>query len=286
VPKFVDSGIFDKISWEPADVIVSSGPKQGTNWLLNIVHQLRMSGDDSFEDILSACLWLEVLSYPDESYDQRLQKIESHKKKYSFRIFKTHDCPTLLPFHDTIKYIIPVRNGKDTLISDYYFSQKKTSEFFELWNGRESKPLPFASYFKRYVKRGYYWEFLNSWWQYRHHKNVFMIHFNDLKKDPEKNIRKIASFLDIEVPEDRWPIVLKYCSFEWMKGNAHKFEAPEFMGTGKMIKDGGMIRNGAIGEHQNLFSDTDNYVWEKSHHKKFSDDLQREWSDHGDKKLP
>jgi aryl sulfotransferase len=36
------------------------------------------------------------------------------------------------------------------------------------------------------------------------------------------NIRRIADFLEIPVNESRWPAILEYCSFDWMKRNATK----------------------------------------------------------------
>ncbi|MFO7886488.1 MAG: sulfotransferase domain-containing protein [Desulfobacteraceae bacterium] len=282
-PAYVDTSILRKISWEPTDIVVAAGPKQGTNWMLNIVHQLRMLGDDAFEDILIACIWMEVVAFPGESVEERIRRIEAHKQKYSFRIFKTHESPPILPFKDTVKYIIPVRNGKDSLISDYYFSRKRTDEFIKLWNLKKKKPESLSAYVKKYIKLRYYWDFINNWWPYRHHENTLMLHFNDLKKNSEKNIRKIAEFLNIQVPEDRWPYIFKYCSFEWMKENSIKFEAPDLLKGKKMIKDGGMIRKGLIGDHNNLFSKNDHKIWERAHKKYFRDEIQREWTDNGGK---
>lgn len=39
---------------------------------------------------------------------------------------------------------------------------------------------------------------------------------------PPADIRRIASFLDIPIDETRWPAILEYCSFDWMKKNAAK----------------------------------------------------------------
>ena len=35
-------------------------------------------------------------------------------------------------------------------------------------------------------------------------------------------IRKIATFLEIDINDENWPSILEYCSFEWMKQNATK----------------------------------------------------------------
>ena len=276
-----DPGILKDFPWKSTDVVISSGAKQGTNWTLNIAHQLRMLGDNTFSDILTVCLWVEFLSHPKETRRERLERAEKHNEIFPFRIFKTHEAPPVLPFHEERKYIIPIRNGKDTLVSDYYFSQSRTDEFNRIWGADTTRIEPFSSYLKRYIKDGAYWRFINSWWKYRHHDNVFFVHFNDLKKNPEKNIRQIAVFLNIQIPDERWPAIFEYCSFDWMKKHSVKFESPHFTKAAKMIKDGGMIRKGMIGEHRNLFTDHDNQAWNRSHRKYFPDRQQREWTDAG-----
>jgi aryl sulfotransferase len=51
---------------------------------------------------------------------------------------------------------------------------------------------------------------------------VKFIHFANLKHDMAREIRAIATFLDIPIKESRWEAILKHCSFEWMKKNATK----------------------------------------------------------------
>jgi aryl sulfotransferase len=35
-------------------------------------------------------------------------------------------------------------------------------------------------------------------------------------------MRRIAAFLDVPVDEARWPKIVEYCSFDWMKSHATK----------------------------------------------------------------
>jgi aryl sulfotransferase len=35
-------------------------------------------------------------------------------------------------------------------------------------------------------------------------------------------MRRIAKFLDIPIDEQRWPKIVEYCTFDWMKRNAVK----------------------------------------------------------------
>ena len=49
-----------------------------------------------------------------------------------------------------------------------------------------------------------------------------LVHFNDLKRDMPGEMRRIAGFLDIPIDESRWPQIVEYCSFGWMKQHASK----------------------------------------------------------------
>jgi aryl sulfotransferase len=42
-------------------------------------------------------------------------------------------------------------------------------------------------------------------------------HFNDLKTDLGGEMRRVARFLDIELPESKWPAVIERCTFEAMR---------------------------------------------------------------------
>lgn len=48
------------------------------------------------------------------------------------------------------------------------------------------------------------------------------LHFADLKRDLSGEMRHIAKFLDVEIAESRWPEIMEYCTFDWMKRNAQK----------------------------------------------------------------
>ena len=87
-----------------------------------------------------------------------------------------------------------------------------------------------------------FWENIRTWWDYRHLPNVMLIHFADLKREPERMIRDIAAFLEIEAAEESWPAILDHCSFDYMKRHAEKVVplggAPWEGGAGTFINKG------------------------------------------------
>jgi aryl sulfotransferase len=70
-----------------------------------------------------------------------------------------------------------------------------------------------------------YWSHLHhakTWWEFRHLPNIRFVHYNDLRRDLEGEMRKLADYLEIEVPEERWPAVVNACRFETVKANPEK----------------------------------------------------------------
>jgi aryl sulfotransferase len=85
-----------------------------------------------------------------------------------------------------------------------------------------------------------------AWWPLRNEANVLLVHYADLKHEPEATIRRIAQFLDFDVDDTRWPAILEYTSFSWMKAHEDKFEL-RHVGDIPPLDPGGMIRKGQVG---------------------------------------
>jgi len=47
--------------------------------------------------------------------------------------------------------------------------------------------------------------------------------YSDLRTDLEGEVRRIARFLEIEVPDDAWPAIVRNCSFAEMKAKGRVF---------------------------------------------------------------
>jgi aryl sulfotransferase len=62
----------------------------------------------------------------------------------------------------------------------------------------------------------------STWWEYRHLPNVKLVHYADLLQDLDGQMRDIADFLRIDVPDTRWPAVVQACRFETVKKDPEK----------------------------------------------------------------
>jgi len=65
-----------------------------------------------------------------------------------------------------------------------------------------------------------YLEIIGEWWERCNEPNVLLAHFHDLKVDLEAEMRRVAAFLGIEIPESTWPALIERCTFEGMKSRS------------------------------------------------------------------
>ena len=73
-----------------------------------------------------------------------------------------------------------------------------------------------------------------------------LVHYADLKREPESSIGRIAEFLGFDVTETQWPSILEYTSFPWMKTHEDKFELRSVSEV-QILDPGAMIRKGQTG---------------------------------------
>lgn len=254
-PPWITDEIQQRIAWRQGDVVVSVPPKSGTTWTMNIVHQLRAAGDPDLRDLYLEVPWLEFVPSPTSRIDDLVATFDAmpdHRR----RAFKTHAPPGMLPYQapgvgPDVRYVVVVRNPDEALASFRPFIAAHADAWFDLWQVPRDALVgeDFAGYFAGMGSQALapmVFGFVAGWWPYRHAPNVLFLHFADLKRDHDGSIRRIADFLGFEVPEDRWPAVLEYTSFPWMKAHEDRFELREAAGV-PVLDPGAMIRKGKVG---------------------------------------
>ena len=61
---------------------------------------------------------------------------------------------------------------------------------------------------------------LATFWEVREQPNVVLVHYADLQRDLEGEMRRIAERLDIEIDEDRFPDLVAAAGFDTMRARA------------------------------------------------------------------
>jgi len=244
------------IAWRDGDIVISVPAKSGTTWTMNIVYQLLTGGTQDFTGVYDEVPWIEFLESPTYTPDDVHARLAAmpHDRP---RAFKTHSAPPDVPFlkkgsGKDLKYLVIARNPEEALVSFKPFLEQHSDAWYDLWGvPRAAVTRPdFQSFYDEVVTpggmQGMFFGFMAAWWPLRHEPNVLFLHYADMKKDHEGSIRKIAKFLGISPPADRWPAILEYTGFPWMKANEHKFEAGSTSAI-PPLNPGAMMRKGKLG---------------------------------------
>lgn len=223
-----DSTVWDDLPLRDDDIVVGTYAKSGTTWTQQIVGQLIFQGDPEVR-VADLSPWVDLRVPPREV---KLPMLEAQTHR---RFLKTHLPVDALRFSPQAKYLYIGRDGRDVLWSLYHHHASANQLWYDVLNdtpGRVGPPIgPPDPDIRRYwhawlEEDGYpfwsFWENVRSWWEVRDLPNVRLVHFANLKRDLPGEIRRIADFLEIDVPASRWDDILLHCSFDWMKANAAK----------------------------------------------------------------
>jgi len=238
--------LWDEIDHRPGDIIVDTYAKCGTTWTQNIIYQLLTNGDKNGElkNIHVEAPWIDLAPTPIfKSREDKISFVKAIPNRKEKRCLKSHLDLCTLPYYPEAKYIYVVRDPRDVAVSLWNHLTALTQEFkdnarivlddsYEKWAAGwlvGQRDIPGFPPFPVHVK---------SYWNFRHLPNLLLLHFNDLKTDLLGNLKKIASFTGIEVPESSWPAIVEHCSFEWMKKNETMFEPPLIMESSRFIHKG------------------------------------------------
>ena len=231
---FFDSRRWEEIAHRPGDIVISTSMKAGTTWMQGIVRNvLWPSGDLHGGSVESP--WVEARWIRIEEIKETLASQE-HR-----RFIKTHLPADGLLLHDEVLYIVVARDGRDVFMSTVNHWDKLRDDFSDWVNELAAvdgvAPLPkydgdLHRFFDSWISQGSFpWQgdgapwwshfhHIATWWELRDRENVLLVHYNDLLADLETEMRRVASFCDIDVPEDMWPAVAERCTFAEMRSRA------------------------------------------------------------------
>ena len=136
------------------------------------------------------------------------------------RFIKTHLPLDGLSYDPGTQYIVVGRDARDVFMSLLNHWGNHTDAFYESMNGvagRVGEVFPRYSGNVRAIwtdwmtkgwfdweTEGYpYWGHMHhcmTWWKYRHLSNIKLVHYSDLLADLETQMREIAEYLGIQIP--------------------------------------------------------------------------------------
>ena len=232
------------------DVFVATFAKSGTNWMMQIAHQLAFHGEGEFEHIHCVVPWPDTkIMGPLSKYaipieDPSVWQASPEQK----RVIKSHFDWEFLPYSEQAKYILVIRDPKDVFVSSYHFFVK---------NGpldpmiRSVDDLLHLFLSDNFPLGGSWAANTAGYWAERHRPNVMVVSFKAMKGDLRGTVNNVADFLDIDVANDVINRVCEKSSFDYMKRIDEKFA------MWKMIPwrdPGAMVRTGKQGGSSELLT--------------------------------
>ena len=213
------------------DIIVTTPPKCGTTWT-QMCCLVLLHGADFREPLSRVSPWIDQTITPVEDVHALLDAQE-HR-----RVIKTHTPLDGLPFDPHVTYIGVGRDPRDVSLSSRdHFGNMDMARVLEtkaaagLLAERAGSPppppgTPLDEVFQWWLSidelaglKGLV-NHQQSLWDRRHEPNVLLLHYADMKRDVEGEMRRLAAALDIDVPEEQWPALVAAVTLDAMRDRA------------------------------------------------------------------
>jgi hypothetical protein len=263
-----DNTRWDAFTFRPGDIVISTPAKAGTTWMQMICVLLVLQTPELPQPLGEISPWLEM---PTRSIDDIVAALDAQPHR---RVIKSHTPFDGLPFHDDVHYICVGRDPRDAAFS--FFNHRANMDFEAFLAARaaavgtddldellgedeaevraeraaQSHEQQFADWIggddPDATGVGDVMMHWRSFWDVRQRPNVLLVHYNDLKQDLDAEMRRIADWLGITVPEELWPELVAAATFDAMRSKAGRLapesghglwrDAQRFFDTGKSGK--------------------------------------------------
>jgi aryl sulfotransferase len=230
----LDSRRWEAVRFRPDDIVIDTSLKTGTTWTQRIVSLLIFGPDPLPMSLNMISPWIDARFIGPIDQIGMLAEAQTHR-----RFFKSHLPLDAFPYRDDIKLLFVGRDGRDVFMSMYNHHASYNDAVYEALNGGDDfigEPMPrpaeiheaFANWIGKssfpWETDGYpFWSHFyhaQSFWNFRHLPNILFLHYNDMKQDLDREMRRVAAFLEIEIPERQWPVLVDAATFESMKKDA------------------------------------------------------------------
>ena len=239
-----DSARWERFAFRPDDVVISTPSKCGTTWMQMIVGMLILDRTDLGAPISSLSPWLDMLIHTDEEVFGLLER-QRHR-----RFIKTHTSLDGLPSLPSVTYIAVIRHPLDVALSDLdHGDNERFDRLVELREAAVGSETPAEgalhdaprepdAYLRWFIDNDVqptgsgpygladYCNQVLTYWNVRSEPNVHLFHYADLWTDRDREMRRVATALDVEVEEDRWPSFVAAAGIDSMRARADD-TAPE-----------------------------------------------------------
>jgi aryl sulfotransferase len=273
----LDSTRWDHYKVRDGDIVVTTAYKAGTTWTQRILAALILGLDTEGLDLRAVSPWIDARFFgPIEAIIDSVEA-QSHR-----RFVKSHLAADGLAFYPEAKYVVVGRDTRDVFMSLWNHYTAYTDLAYTLFNDPERPGPEFPrppdeprDLWPHWIAQGWFeWEpdgwpywshhhHLSTWWQWRNLPNVHFMHFGDMLADIEGEMRRLAAFCEIDVPEERWPAIVAAVQLDQMRKDATAGGAD----PSALIFEGGIARflfKGTNGRWRGVLTDDDLLLYEQA----------------------
>jgi len=143
------------------------------------------------------------------------------------RVFKAHLSPAYaVRCHPGARFVFVVREPKDVLVSVWKFFHPKARELMSGTDFHDVDEFAASSYWREFhwLFNGHIWMYIRQAWEARRDPSVLLLFYEDLKDEPETQVRRLAQHMGVEVDTRLMDTVLELSSHAWMLENASMFD--------------------------------------------------------------
>jgi aryl sulfotransferase len=272
----LDSTRWDAFRPRDDDIVVTTAYKAGTTWTQRILAALILGPTPLEAPLTDISPWVDARFMG--PLEPMIERLEAQRHR---RFVKSHLAADGLPYFPQVRYIVVGRDTRDVFMSLFNHYSAYTDFMYALFNdaGRPGPVFPRCpadprDLWPRWISEGWFdWEpdgwpywshhhHLSTWWELRDLPNVCFVHFGDLKSDPETEIRRLAAFCGIDLPDELMPAVLATVGLDAMRAEARGADDPMALAF-----EGGAARffyKGDAGRWRNVLSDDDLALYDEA----------------------
>lgn len=286
-----DSTRWARFKPRPGDIVVCTPPKCGTTWTQMICALLVHGSAGLPKPLTQLSRWLDRHTIPIED---QIAELESQPHR---RIIKTHTPLDGLPYFPEVRYVFCGRDPRDAFLSfiDHLHNvsphamadinrrmglpedqqmEVDANALFPLWASSGNQPwaydgAPFG------LPTLYMME---TYWHFRHLPNLLFLHYADLIRDLDGEMRRVAAFLDIAIDEAQWPALVAAASFDGMKAKAQETAPDADLGEWSNSKD--FFRSARMGAWRTGLSTENKALYETVNAQRV-DPAMKAWAEQG-----
>ncbi|MDQ1454797.1 MAG: aryl sulfotransferase [Actinomycetota bacterium] len=275
----LDSTRWERFNAREGDIVVTTAYKAGTTWTQRMLAALVLELEPGVGSLMEVSPWIDARFHgPIEPILESLDA-QTHR-----RFVKSHLAADGIRFFPEAKYVVVGRDTRDVFMSLWNHYSAYTDLAYSLFNDPERPGPEFPrcpeqprDLWPRWISEGWFewepdgWPFwshhhhLSTWWQWRELSNVHFMHFGDMLADTEGEMRRLAAYCEIDVPDEQWPAIVDAVQLDAMRKETKGGDEVE--DPAAMIFEGGVDRflfKGTNGRWRDVLTPDDLELYQKA----------------------